>query len=221
MRYRKAGISLAILVAVVFVGSFLFSYRFSSRGFFDFGQYLEDLKKAGQSLSAAISTEKDAEGTKDQDGGENEKLEEKEQTGSEAADSEEVIAYPNLKGYLGKNPYSTILRDRDIVRNMRYLLGAEGYSYFVKSIPNAKRVDLDNSNSLHSIEGNISNLKGKLAGMMQLNETGDMYVAYIYEDKLLYYTNDRELSGKIMKGSRMESWIESNISGREIVYMNK
>lgn len=220
MRYRKAAISLALLVAVVFTGSFLLSYRFSSRGFFDFGQYLEDLKKAGQSISEVFSSDEDVEGSgqagegdKDPDGPD------KVEPGD--AGSEEAVVYPNLKGYLGKNPYSTLLSDRDVVRNMRYLLGAEGYSYFVKSIPNAKKVELDTDKDLYFIEGSISNLKGNFAGIMQLNETGNMYVAYIYNDKLLYYTSDKEFSGKLMKNSKLESWIESNISGRELVYMNK
>lgn len=225
MRYRKAAISLAFLVAVVFSGSFLLSYKLSPRGFFDFGEYIKDLKKAGQSIGAVFSTDEDAQGadqeSEDQKDEDNVKSEKKEQTGSEGAGSKETIVYPNLKGYLGKNPYSTILGDRDIVRNMRYLLGAEGYSYFLKSIPDAKKVELDSNNSLYSIEGSISSLKGEFAGLMQIDENGDMYIAYLYEDKLLYYTSDRDYSTKVMKNSRLESWIDSNIAGRELVYMNK
>lgn len=210
MRYRKAGISLVIIAATVFITSFLLSYRFSPRGFFDFEQYIEDLKEMGNKLELRISAEEDAEGT-----------ENKGSTGEADSEVDEVVVYPNLKNYLGGNPYNTVLSDRDIVRNMRYLLGADGYSYLIKSIPNARKVKKDEEQGTFYLEGNAVDLSEDLAGTIHIKETGNMYAAYLYGDKILYYTNDKDFSDKIMKNSQIKNWVDSNLKNRELIYMNK
>lgn len=226
MRYGKAALMLGIVGATAFIGSFLLSYKLSPRGFFDFEKYIEDLREMGKSAQIAFSGDENAEGTEDTEDGETVKGEDGDRGAGKVeasgdSNEEDSIAYPNLKSYKGGNPYGTILSDRDIVKNMRYLLGAKGYSHLIKSIPNAKEVKYDEALGMYSVEGDSLNLGERLSGMIQVKENGLMYIAYALENMIVYHTNDEEFAGKLVEGSHMESWVNSNIEGRELKYMNK
>lgn len=231
MLYKRVLKWLGVLFSSVFVVSFLFSYNLSSRGFFDFEQYLEDLRAMGVEARERL-TQNNSEAN-----GEVDESSEDEESGSEEGDKEDgdksqqsedseagftdEVYYEDLSEYRGQNPYTSFLSDRLIVRNMRYLIGPEYYKYFLKSIPNAEEVYYDEESKLYTVMGRNEILMDNLSGIVQLKSTGQMYIAYIRDGNIHYHTNDRDHSEELIQNRYMNQWFDQNGSNKDIIYFNR
>lgn len=227
MLYKKISRWLGVLFLSVFLLSFLFSYNFSSRGFFDFEQYLEDLRSMASNVRESLSGEPTEANGQEEDGQGGDEIDEgtgeegeQEGTGSQNGFTDKVV-YESLSEYKGKNPYGSFLTDREIVAYMRLLIGPDYYKHFMKSIPDAEEVYFDEASGLYTVKGTNEVIMDRLSGIIQLKDTGQMYIAYIMGGNIHYHTNDREFASEIIQNTHINQWIEENKNNKDIRYFNE
>jgi len=83
------------------------------------------------------------------------------------------------------------------------------YDRFLNSMLRYESAHYLETDHIYSVAGGVPGLFTIMEGIFQFNEIGQIYVAFLDEGKIKYYTNDEENCQKIPKNNEMKKWLQN------------
>lgn len=123
---------------------------------------------------------------------------------------EKLLAKNIEQEYLSylKIDFDGILSNKYMDSTIRQTLGDSYIDFCRTMLTRDYRPNYENERSIYSIEGYDPGLASMCQGILEFNNRGDIYVAFLDDSRIKYFTNDDDYIDKIPQHKAMQAWLQ-------------